>query len=1039
MQRVDAWRSATHIDLTLSSDEEPLPARKAAPRPAVERASAGPSKARRPPRIVDSEEDEEEGEPPARSQQQARALERMARPAPGEDDSDDELPPPPGGLRPAAGGQQSRAALGQPRQAALAAAGEVLADTSRDSFIDDNDISTASGVDSQSVGDAETQDDVDSSFRATPDPPARDSLRNPSPRRRPPPPPPAPAPAPAAQRLSEAEQLKRYGFVLHSAAAPPRANAPFRNLSNASSSGGSSSSTSTLFNTSAATRPAGSKPFASDLRSFGFGPKPATASSSSAGSLSVKERALLQMKEDQKRIGVPISVPRNEPSNDERALAAAMKGLNVEDGGSKEDQEAALKELVSSTIDMSNVDTSWGPPPGLKCTLLPHQVQGVHWLRDREKGKKRGGLLCDDMGLGKTVQMIALMLANPSDRIACKAKTTLIVCPVALMAQWKSEIATKSDGRLRVLIHHGSSRSLEGRKLAKYDVVITSYQICASEWVDPKPSKKGKGKGKKGGNPADSDNDGDDDELTRLGKRGVRAEMGALFDLDHGFYRIILDEAHQIKGRSTKMHKACCALESHYRWCLTGTPIQNEALDLFSLFEFLGRRIVNPLHEISEFKAKIDGPLKNKRTKIALARLNIVLTAIMLRRTKATMVEGKPLLQLPAREIIEMKGPFLDPREADFYGKIEEKMQEAMQKHMDAGDIMNNYTKVLVKLLRMRQACNHPSLVTKDSVDDVEALNPTPETVSGSNPASRGVSRSNSTAQGGDELSSMLGALALDTAGDDDEAASCALCSKPLDASGETHCAACSADLRRFGSLATSTKVRRTLELLDNIKRESEEAERRARAKGKARDMDESESDVSDEDGLSARAIAEDDEIFPKKTIIFSQFTSMFDILEPFLRKASYRYVRFDGKLNPRQRDEALEAIRNDKRCTVILVSIKCGAVGLNLTCCSRVILLDLWWNPAIEQQAFDRAHRFGQRDNVKIYKLTIDNTVEDRILTLQQQKAELAAAALEGSGNIGKASKLSVKDILYLFRGDADRVRRDASAAAADLDQFDE
>lgn len=71
--------------------------------------------------------------------------------------------------------------------------------------------------------------------------------------------------------------------------------------------------------------------------------------------------------------------------------------------------------------------------------------------------------------------------------------------------------------------------------------------------------------------------------------------------------------------------------------------------------------------------------------------------------------------------------------------------------------------------------------------------------------------------------------------------------------------------------------------------------------------------------------------------------------------------------------------------------------------------------------------------------QLTIDNTVEDRILTLQQQKAELAAAALEGSGNIGKASKLSVKDILYLFRGDADRARRDASAAAADLDQFDE
>lgn len=341
-------------------------------------------------------------------------------------------------------------------------------------------------------------------------------------------------------------------------------------------------------------------------------------------------------------------------------------------------------------------------------------------------------------------------------------------------------------------------------------------------------------------------------------------------------------------------------------------------------------------------------------------------------------------------------------------------MQEAMQKHMDAGDIMNNYTKVLVKLLvrllsplaavmpssralfsrpqRMRQACNHPSLVTKDSVDDAEALNPTPETATGSNPASRGMSRSNSTAQAGDELSSMLGSLALDTAGDDNEGTSCALCSKPLDASGETHCAACAADLRRFGSLATSTKVRRTLELLDGIKRESEEAERRARAKGKARDMDESESDVSDEDGLSARAIAEDDEVFPKKTIIFSQVRSrlLLALPVPSLRSGltavhlDVRHPRavppqgrlplrplcvlhllhlpripalrtapcaVDGKLNPRQRDEALEAIRNDKRCTVILVSIKCGAVGLNLTCCSRVILLDLWWNPAIEQQ----------------------------------------------------------------------------------------
>lgn len=87
--------------------------------------------------------------------------------------------------------------------------------------------------------------------------------------------------------------------------------------------------------------------------------------------------------------------------------------------------------------------------------------------------------------------------------------------------------------------------------------------------------------------------------------------------------------------------------------------IQNGVLDLFALFEFLGK-IVNPLHEFSEFKAKISDPLKNKRTKIAMTRLAVVLKAVMLRRTKGMMIDGKSLLVLPKREIITVKGPFLD-------------------------------------------------------------------------------------------------------------------------------------------------------------------------------------------------------------------------------------------------------------------------------------------------------------------------------------------------------------------------------------------
>lgn len=89
--------------------------------------------------------------------------------------------------------------------------------------------------------------------------------------------------------------------------------------------------------------------------------------------------------------------------------------------------------------------------------------------------------------------------------------------------------------------------------------------------------------------------------------------------------------------------------------------IQNGIMDLFALFEFLGKTIVNPLHEFSTFKSKIADPLKNKRTKIAMTRLAVVLGAMLLRRTKTMKIDGKPLLLLPKREIIEVKGPFLDP------------------------------------------------------------------------------------------------------------------------------------------------------------------------------------------------------------------------------------------------------------------------------------------------------------------------------------------------------------------------------------------
>ena len=124
-----------------------------------------------------------------------------------------------------------------------------------------------------------------------------------------------------------------------------------------------------------------------------------------------------------------------------------------------------------------------------------------------------------------------------------------------------------------------------------------------------------------------------------------------------------------------------------------------------------------------------------------------------------------------------------------------------------------------------------------------------------------------------------------------------------------------------------------------------------------------------------------------------------------------------DGSMRKQDREAALEKIRNSTTTRLILISFKAGSTGLNLTCCNNVILVDMWWNPALEDQAFDRAHRLGQTRDVNIHKLTVPDTVEQRILELQEKKRALAAAAL--SGDKMRSMKLGMTELMNLFKRD--------------------
>ncbi|KAF4611576.1 hypothetical protein D9613_003624 [Agrocybe pediades] len=151
------------------------------------------------------------------------------------------------------------------------------------------------------------------------------------------------------------------------------------------------------------------------------------------------------------------------------------------------------------------------------------------------------------------------------------------------------------------------------------------------------------------------------------------------------------------------------------------------------------------------------------------------------------------------------------------------------------------------------------------------------------------------------------------------------------------------------------------------------------------------------------------------KVICYSQWTSMLDLIEKLLSRHGIRSLRFDGTMDRAHRDATLAEFKKSGGPRIILISTKCGSVGLNLVAANRIVNMDLSWNYASEAQAYDRCHRIGQEKEVFVKRLVVEDTIEDRMLRLQDVKTGLAEAAL-GEGSGAKLHKLSVKDIRYLF-----------------------
>uniref|UniRef100_A0A093Y703 Putative ATP-dependent helicase n=1 Tax=Talaromyces marneffei PM1 TaxID=1077442 RepID=A0A093Y703_TALMA len=738
-------------------------------------------------------------------------------------------------------------------------------------------------------------------------------------------------------------------------------------------------------------------------------------------------------------------------------LAAKLQQVSVGSDDKDKPEEPKPEEEEEGEEEEEMDD---GSREGLKVKLLPHQIEGVAWMCEKENGQKKtrgilpkGGILADDMGLGKTVQSIALILTNPkpsepkNTKDAEKSdKCTLIIAPLALIKQWESEIADKIEKthKLRVCVYHGTGRTKFSADLKDYDVVITTYGTLSSEHA-------ASGKGKVG-----------------------------CFNIH--WYRIILDEAHTIKNRNAKATQAACALNAQYRWCLTGTPLQNNLDELQSLIKFLR---IKPYDELAAWREQITQPLNNGRGGLAIKRLQVYLKAFMKRRTKDVLKLNNNLkpgdgkaedgsnqksstgFQIVKREVIKVEADFTQA-EVDFYNRLEQRTDRRLSQMMGGSKL--DYASALVMLLRLRQACNHPDLVKSDLAEDKDIL-------------LNDVDKNKSTKKDDDldKVADLFGGLSvvskkprIELKADKKE--------KAKKTKSKKHKKATTAPQESNTRKERARRNRRVIEDSDADEDDGEwvvpKGQRPSTNLGKAGGSDDEDaegggewiasddSNTEDEEDevisiSSSNAVEDDDDeeyeeedeeydgpdIAPStkiralirilrkeapeyKFIVFSVFTQMLDKIEPFLKRANLGYARYDGSMRNDLREASLEQLRNRSSTRVLLCSLRAGALGLNLTAASRVVILEPFWNPFVEEQAIDRVHRLNQTIDVKIYKITVKNTVEERIIDLQERKRELANATIEGKTAAGK---LTMRDMMALFGRDAE-ARFDHERGAPDL-----
>lgn len=562
------------------------------------------------------------------------------------------------------------------------------------------------------------------------------------------------------------------------------------------------------------------------------------------------------------------------------------------------EQKKSNRRFLEQLLDSKSLEEYPIPIP-INAKLRKYQEEGVKWLAFLNRYKLHG-ILCDDMGLGKTLQAICILASDHFHKKQqqlkndCTLLRSLVISPPTLTGHWVDEIQKFCSVEHLNPLHyagHPSERTRLQSKIKKHNLVIASYEV-------------------------------------------VRNDINFFTGFDWNY--CILDEGHMIRNGKNRLSMCVKSIKCSHRLILTGTPIQNSVLELWSLFDFL---MPGFLGSEQEFNYRFSKPILASRDAkssskeqeegvMAMEALHRQVLPFMMRRMKEDVLPDLP------PKIIQDYYCNLSPLQVHLY---EDFAKTKAKKEVDVSisqvetdqsqtSRAKHTSHVFQALQYLQKVCNHPALV-------LTPCHPEYATVS-------------------DQLSKEKSTL---------------------------H------DVQHSCKLVALKQL-----LLD--------------------------CGIGTSGDAAMEAV-----ISQHRALIFCQHKSMLDIVErDLLRKhmKSVTFLRLDGSVPAKNRHVIVSKFNNDPSIDLLLLTTKVGGLGLNLTGADTVIFIEHDWNPTVDLQAMDRAHRIGQKRVVNVYRLITRGTLEEKILGLQRFKLNVANTIISAeNSNLRSMDTSQVLDLFTIGR----------------------